>query len=154
MDFVTSTIDDIKQLTKMRIAYIEDEQQGIKEKDVQIMLKKLPVYFLKHLGKDLIAFVAKENNEIIATAFLLIIEKPSSPNFINGLTGSVLNVYTLPQYRKNGISTYLMNNIMKYAKENEFDYIELKATKEGYSLYKRLGFYEYCSEYTDMRLPQ
>ena len=152
MDFCTATIDDMNGLIKMRIAYISDEQQGIKQKDEQAMLKKLPEYFFEHLGKDLIVFVAKENNEIVATAFLLVVKKPSNPNFINGLIGNVLNVYTLPQYRKQGICTQLMGNLIKFAREHRLDFVELKATKEGYSLYKKMGFNEHFSEYKDMKL--
>ena len=113
MRFTTATIEDINELTKMRIAYISDAEHSIEEKDEQIILKKLPEYFLKHLGQDLIVFVAKEVNEIVATAFLLIIEKPCNLNFINGRIGNVLNVYTVPQYRRKGISTHLMNDLIK-----------------------------------------
>lgn len=153
LNFTTATIKEIDELTKIRIAYVKDEQNGIDEQVKQEMLKKLPGYFCRHLSKDLIAFIAKDNNEIIATAFLLIIEKPNSPNFINGMIGNVLNVYTMPQYRKKGISTRLMNNLIEYAKERNLDFIELKATKEGYPLYKKLGFIDYHSEYENMRLP-
>lgn len=116
------------------------------------MLKKLPEYFEKHLGKDLFAFAAKENNEIVATALLLIIEKPSNPNFITGLIGNVLNVYTMPDYRRQGISAKLMENLISFAKEHNLDFVELKATTEGYPLYKKIGFTEHNSDYTDMRL--
>lgn len=152
MRFTTATIEDINELTKMRIAYISDAEHSIEEKDEQIILKKLPEYFLKHLGQDLIVFVAKEVNEIVATAFLLIIEKPCNLNFINGRIGNVLNVYTVPQYRRKGISTHLMNDLIKYARELEIDLIELKATNEGYPLYKKLGFCERSSNYIDMKL--
>ncbi len=33
---------------------------------------------------------------------LLIVEKPMSPSFITGKTGTVLNVYTKPEYRNKG----------------------------------------------------
>lgn len=152
MDFIMADISNIQELTKMRIAYIKDEQNNISDQEEQIMIKRLPEYFEKHLGKDLFAFVAKENDKIVATAFLLVIEKPSNPHFINGLMGNVLNVYTMPPYRRKGISTKLLENLILFAKEHRLDFIELKATKEGYSMYKDLEFKDYHSEYTDMRL--
>lgn len=32
------------------------------------------------------------------------------------------------------------------------DYVELKATADGYPLYRKLGFQDFRSDYTDMRL--
>ena len=152
MDFMMADYADIQELTRMRIAYIKEEQGNISKQNEQIMRKRLPEYFEKHLGKDLFAFAAKENNVIIATALLLIIEKPSNPNFINGRIGNVLNVYTMPDYRQQGIAAKLMKNLIAFAKEHNLDFVELKATDEGYLLYKRIGFTEHESDYTEMRL--
>lgn len=45
-----------------------------------------------------------------------------------------------------------MNNLVKYAKENKLCYIDLKATEDGYSLFKNIGFEERNQKYKDMRL--
>lgn len=60
-------------------------------------------------------------------------------------------MYTMPQYRRKGIATELMKNLMAFSKEQELDYIKLIATKSGYPVYKKLGFQEYVSDYTEMR---
>jgi len=75
---------DIEALTEMRIEYIKADM-GVSIEDEGIM---------------------------VATALLLIIEKPSNPHFINGKVGNVLNVYTLEGYRHQGISTRLMQEII------------------------------------------
>lgn len=152
MEFIIASNDDIQELTRMRIAYIKDDQGSIKDYEESIMINKLLEYFERHLGKDLFAFVAKENNVIVATALLLVIEKPSNPHFISGLIGEVLNVYTMPDYRRQGISIKLMDNLVAFAKERKLDFIELSATKDGYPLYKKIGFKEHHSLYTNMRL--
>jgi GNAT superfamily N-acetyltransferase len=135
----------------MRIEYIKADQGPISSESEEKMKEKLPEYFSKHLEKDLFAFIAKENDTMISTALLLIIEKPSNPHFMNGKIGNVLSVYTSPKYRRKGISTNLIKALIEYSKSQEIDYIELSATKEGYPLYKKLGFSEHHSEYTTMR---
>lgn len=142
---------DIDQLIKMRIEYIKADQKVIDEEVEQIMRNKLPLYFEKHLEKQLFAFVAKEKQSIVGTAFLLIIEKPTNPNFINGKIGDVLNVYITEKYRHKGIATKLLKELIVFAKEKELDFIELSATEEGYPLYKNLGFKEQHSPYIPMR---
>ena len=150
--FDTANNKDISELTRLRIAYIMDDYGSISEDDQHAMEVQLPNYFERKLGKDLIAFVARADGQLVATAYLLLIEKPANPSMQNGLVGEVLSVFTEKEYRGQGISTRLMNDVVSYAKEKRLCYIDLKATEEGYSLYKKIGFEERNQKYKDMRL--
>ena len=68
------------------------------------------------------------------------------------LDGEVLSVYTENEYRGKGICTQLMKNMIEYAKENRLCRIDLMATKEGYPVYKKVGFEDKTQKYLDMRL--
>ena len=116
------------------------------------MEKQLPGYFERELGKKLIAFVARAEGRLVATAYLLIIEKPANPSFLNGLDSEVLSVYTEEGYRGRGICTNLMKNMIDYAREHKISRIDLMATKDGYPVYKKLGFEDKVHDYKDMRL--
>lgn len=152
LQYIMADKSNIEQLVKMRIDYIRADQGNISTDNENEMRHKLPSYFERHLGKDLFSFVARNDGIIVAAAFLLIIEKPSNPHFINGRVGEVLNVYTSPEYRHQGISTRLMNELISFSKNNNLDYIELSATNDGYPLYKKLGFTDHESQYSEMRL--
>ncbi len=140
MEFSIATHDDIDQLVEMRMLYLYEHFKEITETSKKSIEESLPRYFSHHLGENMIAFVARENNKIVSTAFLMIIEKPANPNFITGLIGEVLNVYTCKEHRRQGIAKHLMQMLLAYAKEHKLDFIELKATSDGYVLYKNLGF--------------
>ena len=150
--FDTANNKDISELTRLRIAYIMDDYGTISEADKHAMKVQLPGYFERKLGKELIAFVARANGRLVATAYLMLIEKPSNPSMQNGLVGEVLSVFTEKEYRGQGISTRLMNDVVNYARENRLCYVDLKATEEGYPLYKKFGFEERNQKYKDMRL--
>ncbi len=150
--FDTANNKDISELIRLRIAYIVDDYGSISEDDKHAMEVQLPDYFERKLGKNLIAFVARADGRLVATAYLLLIEKPANPSMQYGLVGEVLSVFTEKEYRGQGISTRLMNDVVNYAKENRLCYIDLKATEEGYSLYKKIGFEERNQKYKDMRL--
>ncbi|ULQ61170.1 GNAT family N-acetyltransferase [Brucepastera parasyntrophica] len=77
-------------------------------------------------------------------------KKPPNPNFVNGKTGTLLNVFTYPEYRNQGIAATLMKKLIEEAKKENISEIELSATKDGEKLYKKLGFKE--SEYTEMNI--
>lgn len=89
---------------------------------------------------------------MVATCFLCVYQKPANPSFPHGLTGTLMNVFTEKSFRGKGIATQLMHMLIQEAGKLGLDYIELKATADGYSLYLRLGFTQIRSSYTDMRL--
>ena len=75
-----------------------------------------------------------------------------SLSFITGKTGTVLNVYTKPEYRKKGYAKKLMNMMLEDAKAENVSIIELKATEDGYSLYRSIGFEDVVAKYHNMRI--
>ena len=79
------------------------------------------------------------------------IGKAFNPSFINGKTGTVLNVYTKPEFRKKGIAGELIKMLLAESRNRHLDYVELKATESGYSLYRSLGFEDAVSKYHSMK---
>ncbi len=152
MEFGYATKDDIKQLTELRIAYIKEDLKTVLDEDVRIMKKNIPLYFENHLNDDCFGFVAKDGKTVAAVALLLVVEKPASPNFINGLTGEVLSVYTRPEYRRQGLCLNLMKLLIESAREMGLDKVQLKATEDGYPVYKKAGFADCAGEYKEMVL--
>ena len=150
--FATADKDDIEELVRLRLAYIAEDFGSVNENERRAIEEQLPVYFERRLGKELIAFVARAEGRLVAAAYLLIIEKPANPSMLNGLVGEVFSVFTEREYRGRGISTRLMSDMINYARENNLCHIDLKATDEGYSLYKKLGFMDMNLKYKEMRL--
>ena len=146
-----ANLNDIQELVRLRILYMIDDFGTITDEEREGMEKQLPDYFERELGKKLIAFVARAERRLVAAAYLLIIEKPANPFFLNGLDSEVLSVYTEPEYRGKGICTRLMTNMIDYAAEHKISRIDLMATEDGYPIYKKLGFEDKVQKYTDMR---
>ena len=152
MIFDKATKKDINALTELRIAYLQEDLGQIADADLELISSSLPSYYEKHLNKDLMAYVARDERDIVSCAFLLIVEKPMSPSFITGKTGTVLNVYTKPECRKKGYAKKLMTMMLEDAKTEGVSIIELKATKDGYSLYKSVGFEDVVAKYHNMKI--
>lgn len=153
MKFEKATIKDIEQLTELRVAYIQEDLGNVDEEDMEAMRRALPEYYSKHLNNDLHVYTARnDDREIVACAFLLIVEKPASPAFITGKTGTVLNVYTKPKCRHKGYAKRLMEMMLEDAAKEKVSVIELKSTDEGYRLYQSVGFEDVVSKYHVMRV--
>lgn len=152
MIFENAAVQDISTLTELRIAYLQEDSEKISDADLEVIKASLPIYYEKHLNKDLMVYVAREKDDIVSCAFLLIVEKPMSPSFITGKTGTVLNVYTKPEYRGRGCAKKLMTMMLEDAVACDVSVIELKSTEDGYALYKAVGFEDVKAKYHNMKI--
>lgn len=144
-------IADIDLLTELRIAYLKEDHGKLDEEDISKIRRDLPDYFKKNLNENIFCYLIRDEESVIACAFLLVVEKPMSPAFITGKTGTVLNVYTNPAYRHKGYSKKIMNKLLSDAVEKNLSVVELKSTEEGYHLYKSVGFTDEVSKYHVMK---
>ena len=71
MIFDKATIKDIGALTDLRIAYLQEDLDNITNKDLEVMQASLPSYYEKHLNKDLIVYVARDEMDIRYTNLLV-----------------------------------------------------------------------------------
>jgi GNAT superfamily N-acetyltransferase len=57
-----------------------------------------------------------------------------------GRQGTIVNVFTEPQWRRRGIAALLLKEIIIWCKDEKVDRLVLHASDEGRSIYERLGF--------------
>ena len=150
MEFRTATLNDLDQVLDMRIAYLKDIHVKLDDKEMGALLKHLPDYYQRHMGKDFFAYLALDDGKPVSAVYLLIIERPANLSFITGKTGILLNVYTIPGYRKRGLASVLLNMAIEHAKTFNVSNIELQATDMGIPVYEKLGFRHKQSQYTYM----
>ena len=147
-----ATKKDIDELIRLRLAFIEDDHGPVSPHDKVCIEQQLLSFLNRKLGTELIVFVARDARNIVSVAYLNLFEMPANCRLLNGLFGEVFSVYTLPQYRGQGLCTTLMQQLVEEAKSRGLSCIDLRATKDGYPIYKKLGFAETAHSYTDMRL--
>ena len=142
---------DIAALTQLRLKYLQEDLGKMDEDTQTRLMTDLPLYFEKHLNRDIFCYLIREQGEAVACAFLLVTEKPASPMFITGKCGTVMNVYTKPAYRKKGYGKKVMEALLRDAKNMQLSYVELKSTEDGYPLYRAVGFEDDVHQYHLMK---
>ncbi|QAA32217.1 GNAT family N-acetyltransferase [Clostridium manihotivorum] len=140
--------EDIDLLIKIRMEYLFAEKGVYSSEEVQDIRTKLKEYFTQHLNTGFIAVIAEDGNEVLAVAFMSIVERPPIIAFSSYLVGTVYNVFTYPQHRGKGIATKVMTELLAEAKLLGVAAVDLMATEKGKPLYKNLGFQ--VSNYTSM----
>src|ERR1043165_8273276 len=96
-----ATIADIPDLVQLRIALLTDVMRHLGETDITAELTK---YFTEQMPTgNYICWVATDGPAIVSTAGICFYKFP--PNFVatTGERAYILNVYTLPQYRRRGL---------------------------------------------------
>lgn len=136
-----ATLDDIEQLTNLRILQ-QHEDWGSEYTDYDSnfynrTLNALDDFLSCESG---VIFIAEIKGEIIATCGLQKINMLPQCND-DGKYGYIFNVFTVKEYRKQGIQSMLIEKVLKYSKEMGFTEIKLETDSEiAINLYKKFGF--------------
>jgi GNAT superfamily N-acetyltransferase len=72
-----------------------------------------------------------------------ILPRPLTTSKISeGRQGTIVNVFTEPEWRRRGIGSLLMQEIIAWSKREGIDRLLLHASADGRSIYEKLGFIE------------
>lgn len=130
--------EDIPLLVKFRISQLNDEEEH-PQAELETILDG---WFQRMLDESrLIQYLAVCQDQVIACGALLVMELP--PDFFNptGRIAYLTNMYTLPEYRRRGIASHLLDLLKKEAENKHLDGIYLEASQWGAPLYRKYGFY-------------
>ncbi|MCI5752015.1 MAG: GNAT family N-acetyltransferase [Oscillospiraceae bacterium] len=143
---------DMETILMLRMEYLTETHPELEQEIADKIRRQIPGYFQEHLNRDIVVYLAEEDGKAAGCVFFVLINKPASPLFITGKTGTLMNVLVLPEYRRRGIGKELVRMAVEDGKRWDLSYIELRSTKCGYPLYKSSGFEEDKSIYMSMKL--
>ena len=70
-----------------------------------------------------------------------ILPRPLGPSTISeGRQGTIVNVFTEPEWRRHGIGSLLMKEIIAWSRNEGLDRLLLHASEKGRPVYEQLGF--------------
>jgi GNAT superfamily N-acetyltransferase len=97
-------------------------------------------WMAEHFGRDFIAWMAELDGRPVAGAGLLWFAHPPGPTNPGGLEAYILNVYTRPEARRQGLARALVERLVEEARAAGVTRIWLRASDEGRPLYELMGF--------------
>ena len=134
--------EDIEKLVRLRLDFFTAVGDHLPPAEEEQLAKSLRDYYARNLGLNFFAFLIEADEKIVASAFMLLVDRPPSPAVPSGLTAQVLNVLTCPGYRRLGLGLRLISRLIEEARRLNVSRIDLSATPDGEKLYRRLGFGE------------
>jgi len=138
-----ASVSDIDLMIEYRITFLK-EAQGTPSQELESQLRQsLRQYFTRSLINDtFVSWIAEFENMSIGFSGMVIREQPGNLEVPNGRTGYILNMFTVKEFRENGIGSLLFQKLIDEAKQRELDKIELHATKDGEPIYRQFGLVE------------
>ena len=137
-----ASIDDIETLVNFRIRFLNELYNHPENEKSEILRTALRKYFSHAIPTDdFIAWLAEYNEKTIGTSGMVIWQVPSRYGGLeSGRIGYILNMYTIPEARKKGICTHLLNKLITEARSLGLKYLHLHASPDGMNIYKKAGF--------------
>jgi ribosomal protein S18 acetylase RimI-like enzyme len=139
-EYIKATMADIDAVVEMRMRF-QNEYLGVQSGEMETLLRKnLSDYFTKELDKNYLCWFAKVNGELASIAGMVIRINPGNVRNPTGIWGYIMSVYTLPKYRRMGLSKNILDRLIETAKERGITSFELHATSDGEHMYRKAGF--------------
>lgn len=92
------------------------------------------------LQKHRVYWIAELDGEIVSHIFVQRVRGVPRPTWLTNAYGYVSNVYTKPAYRRQGIGTELMQQVLSWAKQQEIDVLIVSISEASLTFYERAGF--------------
>jgi len=135
-----ASIDDIDELARIRSIFLK-ELKDCSEDERLFVENANKAYFESAFADDsFVAWLATVNGKIVATSGLSFSLTPPSLEKPDGKVAYIMNMYTTPEYRKQGLAMELLKRIVEEAKNRGYRKITLNATEMGKPIYEKFGF--------------
>lgn len=141
--FRKAELNDVEIFIEYRIVFLNEIHKPISCDKETILRKKLRDYFNKTVKNGtFITLIAEYEEKPVGIGSMVLREQPGNFDIPNGKVGHILNMYTIPEFRKNGICSEILKRLIKEGEKFNLSKIDLLATEQGENLYRKFGFKE------------
>lgn len=146
-----ASIDDIDVLTETRIEVLRAANKLSDDIDMSEVKKQSYEYYKQALIDGThIAYLIYDEDVFIGTGGVSFFRVMPTYHNPNGYKAYIMNMYTVPGYRRKGIAYKTLDMLVKDTKAKGINFISLEATDMGRPLYEKYGFIKMNDE---MELP-
>jgi GNAT superfamily N-acetyltransferase len=140
MEIRRAGVEDIETVVDLRVAFMREACPGA-EVDEAEFREITRSYVADKLPKgEFLVWFAEEAGQMVGMSGLIFYHRPPTINYPSEHQVYLLNMYTLPEWRRRGIATALIQHMIEYVKTTLVKRITLHATDTGRAVYERLGF--------------
>lgn len=141
IEFKRATLEDIEELVRTRIIVLRAANKLSDDVDMSIVEQESYTYYKRALEvNEHIAYLVYDNDKFIGAGGVSFYQVMPTYHNPSGKKAYIMNMYTAPEYRRQGIAFHTLDLLIKDAKERGVSSIALEATDMGRPLYEKYGF--------------
>lgn len=141
------TIEDIDLLTKTRIEVLRAANKLSSDIDMyEVERASYEYYRQAFLNDSHTAYLVFDGNKFVGAGGVSYYQVMPTYHNPSGKKAYIMNIYTSPSYRRNGIATKTLTLLVEDAKRRGINAISLEATEIGKLLYDKFGFVQMKNE--------
>jgi GNAT superfamily N-acetyltransferase len=139
--FRQATAADAGLLTALRLRFLQELKGPATEAEAAVLAEQLMHYFQKAIPSGAcVCWLACSGEQAAGAGAMVIREQPGHFQWPEGKLGYILNMYTLPEYRRQGIGSGILERLIADARTLGLGRVELHASEAGEPVYRRQGF--------------
>jgi ribosomal protein S18 acetylase RimI-like enzyme len=144
---------DIPAMTNARVNYLTEMQGQRTEAYLLELQQKLEAFFKQTMMEgSFFALLAEYEGVPVSYGGMVLKKIPGDLNQSSYLEGDILNMYTLPEFRRKGISSLILKQLMEEAKTMGVSKVALHCSKDGEPLYRKFGFEDPVYPYLELSI--
>lgn len=136
-----ATIADIDELVRTRINVLRTANKLSNDVDMSLVEKESYEYYKRALEtSEHIAYLVYDNGAFVDAGGVSFYQVMPTYHNPTGKKAYIMNMYTAPAYRRQGIAFYTLDLLVKDIRKQVVSQITLEATEMGRPLYEKYGF--------------
>ena len=140
-DFKKATPDDIDELVRTRIIVLRAANKLTDDVDMALVEQESYEYYKRALEtNEHIGYLVYDRDVFVGAGGVSFYQVMPTYHNTSGRKAYIMNMYTAPEYRRQGIAYKTLDLLVKEAKEQGVLQIALEATDMGRPLYEKYGF--------------
>ena len=140
-EYKKATIVDIDELIRTRIIVLRAANNLSDDVDMSVVEKESYEYYKRALETgEHIAYLVYDKENFIGAGGVSFYQVMPTYHNPTGKKAYIMNMYTAPEYRRQGIAINTLDLLVKDARKQGVTQIALEATDMGRPLYEKYGF--------------
>lgn len=140
-EYKKASIEDLDELVRTRIIVLRAANKLSDDEDMSAVEEESYAYYRRALKTgEHVAYLVYDNGKFIGAGGVSFYQVMPTYHNPTGKKAYIMNMYTAPEYRRQGIAIHTLDLLVKNAKKQGVSQIALEATAMGRPLYERYGF--------------
>lgn len=136
-----ATMEELEELVRTRIIVLRAANKLSDDVDMTEVEQESYEYYKRALKTgEHIAYLVHDNGKFIGAGGVSFYQVMPTYHNPSGRKAYIMNMYTAPEYRRQGIAFHTLDLLVRAAKEQGISQIALEATEMGHPLYEKYGF--------------